>query len=55
MPTNESDAKRYRRLARECVAMLPIVSRPEARATLIEMTHVWQRLADETKELDRLS
>jgi len=51
MLTNESDTERYQRLARECLAMLPTVSRPEGRAALIEMTQVWQQLAEETKEL----
>jgi hypothetical protein len=51
MPTNESDSERYQRFARECLTMLPTTSRPEARAALIEMTQVWQHLAEETKEL----
>jgi hypothetical protein len=49
MLTNESDTERYQRLARECLALLPTVSRPEGRAALIEMTQVWQQLAEETK------
>jgi hypothetical protein len=53
MLTNESDTERYQRLARECLALLPTVSRPEGRAALIQMTQVWQRLAEETKELNR--
>jgi len=53
MLTNESDTERYQRLARECLAMLPTVSRPEGRAALIEMTQVWQQLAEETKGLGR--
>jgi hypothetical protein len=53
MLTNEPDTERYQRLAHECLAMLPTVSRPEARAALIEMTQVWQHLAEETKELGR--
>jgi hypothetical protein len=53
MLTDESDTERYQRLARERLALLPTVSRLEGRAALIQMTQVWQRLAEETKELGR--
>jgi hypothetical protein len=50
MPDNESSSERYQRLAHECLAILPTVSSLAARATLIEMAQVWQRLANEYKE-----
>ena len=37
----------YRRLARECLEMARTVTTENARAALIEMAQVWQRLADE--------
>jgi hypothetical protein len=46
MPDMESPAERYRRLARECLAILPTVSVPP-RTALIEMAQVWERLAKE--------
>jgi hypothetical protein len=45
MPDKESPAERYRRLARECLALLPTVSSPAARTALIEMAELWERLA----------
>jgi hypothetical protein len=50
MPTKESNAERYRRLARECLALLPAVSTPQARAVLIEMAQVWDRLSNESRD-----
>jgi len=50
MLIKESDAERYQRLARECLAMLPTVSSAPARATLLEMAQVWRRLAEESKD-----
>jgi len=46
MPDNEVPAEQYRRLARECLQILPTVLDPAARATLIEIVQVWQRLAE---------
>jgi hypothetical protein len=37
----------YRRLARECLEMARTVTTENARAALIEMAQVWQRLAEE--------
>ena len=37
----------YRRLARECLEMARTVTTENARAALIEMVQVWQRLAEE--------
>jgi len=37
----------YRRLARECQEMARTVTTENARAALIEMAQVWQRLAEE--------
>jgi hypothetical protein len=50
MPDRESSSAHYRRLAQECLAILPTVTTPGARAALIEMAQVWQRLADEHKK-----
>jgi hypothetical protein len=44
-PTGETNAQRYWRLARECLEILPKVSDPAARSTLIEMAQLWQQLA----------
>ena len=43
--SKESKADRYRRLARQCLEILPTISHPAARSTLIEMARVWERLA----------
>jgi hypothetical protein len=45
MPDNESPAPRYRRLARECIALANTIATEQARATLVEMAQVWTRLA----------
>jgi len=46
MPENESPAARYRRLARECIAMANTIATEQTRATLVEMAQVWTRLAE---------
>jgi hypothetical protein len=46
MPDNESSAARYRRLARECIAMASTPVTEQTRATLVEMAQVWTRLAE---------
>jgi hypothetical protein len=40
-------AEEYRRLARECLAAVPMVSIEEGRAVLIERAQLWSRLAKE--------
>ena len=40
-------AAQYRRLARECLALVQSMSSEDARRSLIEMARVWTRLADE--------
>jgi hypothetical protein len=40
----------YQRLAQECLAMARTVSTEEARANLVAMAEVWQRLADQQNE-----
>jgi hypothetical protein len=47
MVVTRTKAEKYRRLARECLAMTPTVSTEEARASLMAMAQVWLRLADE--------
>ena len=39
-------AEQYRRLAQECWRLAQMIP-PDARASLLEMAQVWQRLADE--------
>jgi hypothetical protein len=41
---------RYRRLAEECLETAQSIQNMEARAMLLEMAQVWQRLANEQKE-----
>jgi hypothetical protein len=36
---------RYRRLAQECLETARTIQNTEARATLLEMAQIWQRLA----------
>jgi hypothetical protein len=47
MAVTRSKAEGYRRLAQQCLAMAHTVSTEEARASLVAMAQVWQRLADE--------
>jgi hypothetical protein len=47
MALTRSKAEGYRRLAQQCLAMAHTVSTEEARASLVAMAQVWQRLADE--------
>ena len=46
MPDHEFPAARYRRLARECVAMAQTSVTEETRVLLIEMARLWQDIAD---------
>jgi hypothetical protein len=46
MPDNEFPAARYRRFARECVAMAQTSTSEETRVFLIEMARLWQDIAD---------
>jgi hypothetical protein len=43
--SKESAGEQYRRLAQECLEMVPTVQEGEGRAALIEMARVWLRLA----------
>ena len=43
---NESPAARYRRLARECIAVANPIATEQTRAALVEMAQVWTRLAE---------
>jgi hypothetical protein len=47
MPDGDMPAKRYRRLARECLAVASTKPRGEDRTALLEMALVWHRLADD--------
>jgi hypothetical protein len=47
MPANELAAERYRRLAHQCLEIARTIADQDARATLIEMAQVWQRLAEQ--------
>jgi hypothetical protein len=46
----EGRAEEYRRLARDCLALMTTVATEEARRALIEMARVWARLADEVAQ-----
>jgi hypothetical protein len=43
-------AEEYRHLAQECLALALTVSTLDARASLVAMAQVWQRLADEQEQ-----
>jgi hypothetical protein len=45
LPDNR--AAEYRRLARECLTLVPTIGAEKARFLMIEMARVWTRLADE--------
>jgi hypothetical protein len=45
MPADELAAARHRRLAHQCLEIARTITDENARATLIEMAQVWQRLA----------
>ena len=47
MPDDETRSERYRRLAGECLAVANTMPSGEGRSTLLEMTLVWHRLADD--------
>jgi hypothetical protein len=44
--SKESAAEQYRRLAQQCLEMVPHVQEGEGREALIEMARVWLRLAE---------
>jgi hypothetical protein len=50
MVVTRSKAEKYGRLAEECLAAVLTVTTEEARASLVAMAQVWQRLADEQNE-----
>jgi len=56
--SKESVSRHYRRLAQECLEMVPTIEHEESRASLIEMARVWIRLAesyeDDTSKETRL-
>ena len=43
----DNRAEEYRRLARECLRLVPTVTREDSGRLLIEMARVWIRLATE--------
>jgi hypothetical protein len=43
--SKESVSEHYRRLAQECLEMVPTIEDEDSRASLIEMAQVWIRLA----------
>ncbi len=43
--SKESVSEHYRRLAQECLEMVPTIEDEDSRASLIEMARVWIRLA----------
>jgi hypothetical protein len=49
-PNKESARAHYRRLAQECLEMVPTVQGQEGRAVLIEMARVWLRLAESYRD-----
>jgi hypothetical protein len=50
MPNHEMPAERYRRLAAECLDVANNFPRDEHRDALLQMAHVWQRLADQYED-----
>jgi glutathione S-transferase len=44
--SKESAGEQYRRLAQECLEMVPSIQDGEGRDALIEMARVWLRLAE---------
>jgi len=44
--SKESVGEHFRRLAQECLEMVPTIEDEESRASLIEMARVWIRLAE---------
>jgi hypothetical protein len=44
--SKESAREQYRRLAQQCLEMVPHVQEGEGREALIEMARVWMRLAE---------
>jgi len=44
--SKEFVGEHYRRLAQECLEMVPTIEDEESRASLIEMARVWIRLAE---------
>lgn len=49
-PNKESAREQYRRLAQECLEMVPTIEDPEGRAALTEMARVWLRLAESYRD-----
>jgi hypothetical protein len=45
-PNKESAREQYRRLAQECLEMVPTIQDQEGRDALMEMARVWLRLAE---------
>jgi hypothetical protein len=50
MPADELAAARYRRLAHQCLELARTITNQQARAALIEMAQVWQRLAEQQED-----
>jgi hypothetical protein len=50
MPNQETPAERYRRLAAECLDVANNFPRGDHRDALLQMGHVWQRLADQYED-----
>src|SRR5262249_8915405 len=47
MPNDETPRERYRRLARECLAVAKTMPEGKDRTMVLEMAAVWHRLANE--------
>lgn len=45
-PNKESVSAHYRRLAEQCLEIVPTIQDQESRAALVEMARVWMRLAE---------
>jgi hypothetical protein len=50
-PDDDLPSVRYRRLAQQCMDVLPIISLAPARESVLEMAKTWLRLAQEHEEL----
>jgi hypothetical protein len=49
-PDDDLPSVRYRRLAQQCMAVLPIISLAPAREAVLEMAKTWLRLAQEEEK-----
>jgi hypothetical protein len=54
-PNKESAGEQYRRLAQECLEMVPTIQEGQGRVELIEMARFWLRLARSFQDDDSMA